>query len=298
MTLLRGTAALLEAHREHRALGGFVAYNMETAQAIVYAAESTNQPVLLQAGSSAFTHAGLRPLAVLAREIATEAAVPIGLHLDHSRSLDEVHACLELGYTSVMVDGSQLSMEENVAFTRAAVQHAHRRGAWVEAELVGIAGSEDVSTDARPQKMTDPKDASAFVAATGVDALAVAVGNVHGFTSVPPEINLDRLEEIQAAVSVPLVLHGASGLASEVLLACVERGVAKVNVNAELRRAYLDALEPRVAAAREASDLANLLDAARTAVADRAREIVEFLARRGEVSHARDEPVRAAGEGT
>lgn len=197
--LLRGTAALAEAAQTGRALPGFVAYNLETVQAIVNAAERTGRPVLLQAGSSAFRHAGRDLLAQLAVSAAAASTAEIGVHLDHSRDLDEITACIEAGYTSAMVDGSHLSFSDNIALTRTAVQRAHDAGAWVEAELGAIAGDEDVSTDARAGAMTDPQQAAEFVAATGVDALAVAVGNVHGFTDCPVALDLDRLAAIHEA---------------------------------------------------------------------------------------------------
>lgn len=275
--LLTGAQVLHEAVRRRGAVPGFVAYNLETAQGIVAAAERTERPVLLQAGSGPFRHAGLRPLALIALELARAADVPIGVHLDHCRSLDEIDACLALGYTSVMYDGSHLPFAENVAVTREVVVRAHAAGAWVEAELVAVAGDEDVSTNAVAGEHTDPAQAAAFVAATGVDALAVAVGNVHGFTAAPPRIDLDRLEAIRAATAVPLVLHGASGLDPEVLRACVRRGVAKVNVNTELRAAYLAALRAALPDAIATADLAGALAAGREAVAATAAATIQAL---------------------
>ena len=142
--------------------------------------------------------------------------------------------------------------------------------------MVGIVGDEDRSSDALATEMTDPGQAADFVARTGVDALAVAVGNVHGFTSRPPQIDLVRLEEIARRVAVPLVLHGASGLGDEVLAGCVARGVAKVNVNAELRRAYLAAMSSSTDATA-AGDLVTCLGAARDAVAATATRIIRVL---------------------
>jgi tagatose 1,6-diphosphate aldolase GatY/KbaY len=183
----------------------------------------------------------------------------------------------------VMIDGSQLPFDENVALTAEAVRIAHARRTWVEAELTGVAGDEDASSNAVATAMTDPGEAAAFVAATGVDALAVAVGNVHGLTEVEPVIDLDRLEAIRRATPVPLVLHGASGLSRDVLLACLDRGVAKVNVNTELRRAFLEAVSAALPRALERDDLATPLAAGRDAVTDRAAEIIRLLAREGDL---------------
>jgi fructose-bisphosphate aldolase class II/tagatose 1,6-diphosphate aldolase GatY/KbaY len=272
-------AALVAAQRSRTAVPGFVAYNLETAQGIVRAAERTGRSILLQAGASPFKHAGREALAELALREASASAADVGVHLDHSRSLEELEYCVRRGYSSVMIDGSHLPFDENVALTAEAVRIAHAGGAWVEAELTGVAGDEDASSNAVAGALTDPDQAAAFVAATGIDALAVAVGNVHGLTEVEPEIDLDRLAAIRAATPVPLVLHGASGLSRDVLLACVDRGVAKVNVNTELRRAFLQAVAATLPAALERDDLAGPLAAGRDAVTDRAAQIIRLLAR-------------------
>ncbi|MEV0699896.1 class II fructose-bisphosphate aldolase [Saccharopolyspora sp. NPDC050389] len=275
--LLRGTGALAEAARTRRALPGFVAYNLETVQALVSAAERTDRPVLLQAGASAFRHAGRDLLAQLAVSAAAASTAEIGVHLDHSRDLDEITTCIEAGYTSVMIDGSHLSFSDNIALTRTAVRRAHDAGVWVEAELGAIAGNEDVSTDAEAGAMTDPRQAAEFVAATGVDALAVAVGNVHGFTDRPVALDLDRLAAIHEVTPVPLVLHGASGLPAEQLLGALDRGVAKVNVNAELRRAYLQSVADQLPTALAGADVVSTWSAARSAVADAAVRTINLL---------------------
>jgi ketose-bisphosphate aldolase len=276
---------LREVAGAQRAIGGFSAYNLETAQGIVAAGERCGLPVILQAGSSAFRHAGRRPLALLALELARSAATPVGVHLDHSRSLEEITACLQLGYSSVMVDGSHLAYGENVALTTEVVRRAHDLGVWVEAELVAIAGDEDVSTGAMATAMTDPAQARDFVEATGVDALAVAVGNVHGLTGVPPQLDLERLAALRRSTPVPLVLHGASGLGDEVVLACVGLGVAKVNVNAELRHAFLEALAAALPNAIATADLAAALAAGREAVAVAAARVAVLLAGAGQEAH-------------
>lgn len=286
--LMQGTEELREARAAGRALAAFSVYNMETTQAVVAAAERTGLPVLIQAGSSAFAHAGREPLAWIALEAATAASVPIGVHLDHCRDLDEIDACLKLGYTSVMFDGSRLPFEENVAQTRAAAKRAHAAGAWVEGELGGVPGDEDTSEAALAAAMTDPAEAARFVAATGIDALAVAVGNVHGLAAGVTSIDLDRLGEIAAKVGpVPLVLHGGSGVDRDVLRAAAAAGVAKFNVNTELRRAFFDALDRDLAVDRDGYALARLLDAARADVADVAAEIAELLAGRTAAKGAR-----------
>jgi ketose-bisphosphate aldolase len=191
--------------------------------------------------------------------------------------VDEIRHCLDLGYTSVMIDGSHLPFEDNVAMTSTVVQAARPRGAWVEAELGALAGQEDLSTAAQPGggEFTDPEQAAEFAARTGVDALAVAVGNVHGLTTAPVRLDLDRLRAIASTTPTPLVLHGASGLSDEDLLGAVRCGVVKVNFNAELRRAYLSALASAVS--EPGDDVRRLQRAAIQAMAEVALAKIRLL---------------------
>jgi ketose-bisphosphate aldolase len=241
--LARGPQILLEARAHGRAVPAFTTYTLESTRAICDAAERTGLPVILAAGSSSFRGSSRAMLAAAAVAAASEASVPVGVHLDHSTDLDEIRACLELGYTSVMFDGSHLPFDENVALTRTVVAEAHAAGVWVEAELGGVAGDEDASTGAVSGELTDPGQAAAFVERTGVDALAAAVGTVHGFTTAPVQVDVDRVRAISTLTGIPFVLHGASGLSDPQLAAALAAGVAKVNVNAELRRAYFAALD-------------------------------------------------------
>jgi fructose-bisphosphate aldolase class II/tagatose 1,6-diphosphate aldolase GatY/KbaY len=240
--LARGTSLLTTARATHTAVAAITTYTLESTRAICLAAEQLGRPVILQAGSSSAGAVGLEPLAASALAAAERAGVFVGVHLDHSTDVDEIRRCIDLGYTSVMIDGSHLGFEENVAITRSVVEQAHASDVWVEAELGALAGDEDVSTQAIAGALTDPDQAAAFAARTGVDALAVAVGNVHGLADHPVRLDLDRLRRISALTSVPLVLHGASGLPDADVVGAVAAGVAKVNINAELRRAYASAM--------------------------------------------------------
>jgi ketose-bisphosphate aldolase len=240
--LADGTSMLRDLRRTGRAVAAITTYTLESTRAIVSAAEQAGQPVILQAGSSSYRAVGREVLAAACLAAARAASVPVGVHLDHSTDREEISACLGLGYTSVMVDGSYLPFEQNVSLTRAVVEEAHACGTWGEGELGALAGNEDSSSGATPGEMTDPDLAAEFVARTGVDALAVAVGNVHGFTDAPVRLDLELLGRIARVVGAPLVLHGASGLPDREVAEAVALGVVKVNVNAELRRAYVEAL--------------------------------------------------------
>jgi ketose-bisphosphate aldolase len=274
--LAKGIGLLTDARAQRRAVPAFTTYTLESTRAICDAAQNTGLPAIVAAGSSSFRGVGREPLAVAALAAATQASVPVGVHLDHSTDPDEIAACVALGYSSVMIDGSHLPFEDNVAVTSAVVAHAHAHGVWVEGELGGVGGDEDASSDAVAGERTDPAMAAEFVARTGVDALAVAVGTVHGFTTTPVHVDLERLREIRAAVDAPLVLHGASGLVDAELAAAVDAGVTKVNVNAELRRAYLGAL--RAGLADGGDDVARLQRQAVAAVTQAAQAKLTALA--------------------
>jgi ketose-bisphosphate aldolase len=270
--LMTGQDTLRAAYVRGTALGAFTAYNIELAQAIITAGETLDIPLIIQAGSSGFQYAGENVLARVAITMAEESKTPVGVHLDHSRDIEEVRRCLDHGYTSVMVDGSHLAFDDNVALARLAVQIAELYGAWVEAELGVIAGDEDKSTSATAEPGTDPAQARQFIEDSGVHALAVAIGNVHGMTVQPVELDLHRLREIRAETTIPLVLHGASGLPANDIATAIEIGVAKVNVNAEIRRAYIHALND---CDRHGDDLAAFsregIAAAATVVCDKLR---------------------------
>jgi len=271
--LSRGTAVITDAWASGHAVGAFATYNLEQVEAVVAAGEQTRRPVLMLVGSSHFRHADRRLLAGLALTAARHAPTEVGVHLDHCQDLDELSWCVDAGYSSVMYDGSHEPFETNVAATAEAARIAHAHGAWVEGELGALGGDEDVSTDAHVGALTDPQQAAEFVARTGVDALAVAVGNVHGF-SPTARLDLERLAEIREAVSVPLVLHGASGLSITEIQAAIKLGVAKINVNAELRRAYLDAAASALPDVVESADAVGLWRAGRLAVQQRVAEAV------------------------
>jgi ketose-bisphosphate aldolase len=237
-----GPAIIVDAQRRGEAIAGLSTYTTESTVAICAAATASGRDVIIQISAGAFD-AEILPIVIGAALAGADAApVRIGVHLDHAHSLEEVGAGLEAGVTSVMVDGSALSFEENVELTRAVVSAVGEVGGFVEAELGEIAGNEDASVVAAPGAGTDPALAGAFVRATGIDLLAAAVGTVHGMATAPAHLEIDRIRAIVAATGVPFCLHGGSGLSPADIRGAIDAGVVKVNVNTEIRRAYLGAL--------------------------------------------------------
>jgi len=246
------------------ALGAFNVYNLEGVRAVVAASEAKSSPVIIQFHHAALTHGG-GPLIAACLAAAGEASVPIAVHLDHSVSLDDIRLALHAGLTSIMADGSSLEYDDNVAFTQEATELAHRCGSAVEGELGRLTGSEDdLTVPENLAKLTDPGQAVDFVSRTGVDALAVCIGNAHGSYRTEPRLDFDRLAAIREVVSVPLVLHGASGLLDTVVRRAIELGVRKLNVNTELRQAYVGALKKALGQPEQV----DLLEIMQRAVAD------------------------------
>ncbi len=225
--------------------------NLEVIEPLVRAAEQEGAPVIVQGGPVGLDHAGWEAVAAVVRAVAERSPVPVALHLDHGSGLAQVERALAAGFTSVMLDGSGLDYPEKVDLTRQAVQRARGRQASVEAELGAIAGTEEgVNVADEAAFFTDPGDAARFVASTGVDCLAVAVGNVHWVSDDPVTLDLPRLRAIRAAVPVPLVLHGGSGISDRVLMEAIRSGVTKLNIAYAVNRPFVDALEGALASAR------------------------------------------------
>ncbi len=251
MPLVTTEQMLRDAQRGGYAVGAFNMENMEMAQAIVAAAEAARSPVILQTTPSTVRYGSLALYRAIAGALADGVSVPVAVHLDHGDTFDLAARAVEAGYTSVMIDGSTKPYEENIALARRVMEMARARGIPVEAELGKVGGKEDDHV-AEGNAYTDPGDAADFVRHTGIASLAVAIGTAHGVYAVKPRLDIDRLAQIRAAVDVPLVLHGASGLTAEDVRACVARGICKVNFATELRIAYTEGV---CAAFAEAPDI-------------------------------------------
>lgn len=248
---------LLEAQGDRRAIAAFNVYTIEGVRGVVNAAEALGQPIILQAHPGALKH-GRWPLIAAMLQAARDAAVPVAVQLDHSTSMDDIAAALKLGVSSVMADGSDLPYEQNVDFVKAAVQLAAANGQSVEGELGKLSGTEDdITVEAYQARLTMPEQAEQFVDHTGVQMLAVCIGNVHGVYRTPPQLDFDRLAAIRARVHVPLVLHGASGLPEDQIQRCIALGICKFNVNTELRHAALEGMRRTLADA--SSDLGDVI---------------------------------------
>ena len=229
---------LKKAQQGKYAVGAFNAENMEMVQAIVAAAEAEHAPVIIQTTPGTLKYADAMIFAGQASRLAAAAKVPVALHLDHGNSFELAEYCVRQGYTSVMIDGSLLPFEDNVALSRRVVEMAGDTP--VEAELGTVGGKED--SHEASMSYTDPAQAEEFVRRTGVYSFAPAIGTAHGVYKSTPKIDLERLSEIAARVDAPLVLHGTSGVPDETVRACIERGICKVNYATDLRITFTNAV--------------------------------------------------------
>ena len=253
MPLVTSKEMLLKAQQGGYAVGAFNAENMEMVKAIIQAAEELSAPVMIQTTPSTIKYGTIDTYAAIVAAEAKKATVPVCLHLDHGSSFDLAMQAMKAGYTSVMIDGSKLPFEENIALTKRVADVAAALDIPCEAELGKVGGKED-DLVADADTNTDPQEAKEFAERTGITSLAVAIGTAHGFYVGTPVLDKERLSEIRAVVDIPLVLHGASGLTDEEVSDCVGRGICKVNFATELRAAYTKAVRELLAADEKAFD--------------------------------------------
>ena len=242
MSLVTSKEMLLDAQKGGYAVGAFNAENMEMVKAIIAAAEELKAPVMIQTTPSTINYGTLETYTALVRAEAQKASVPVALHLDHGNSFELAVRAIREGYTSIMIDGSGLEFERNIAVSRKTAEAGAACRIPVEAELGKVGGKED-DLEAEADTNTDPAQAAEFVERTGISSLAVAIGTAHGFYVGTPVLDKERLSQIRKVVDIPLVLHGASGLSDEDVMDCVKRGICKVNFATELRAAYTDAVK-------------------------------------------------------
>lgn len=274
---------LLDAAQKGKyAVGAFNCNNMEIVQAIVEAADELRSPVIIQASQGAIKYAGLHYVVGLAKLAADAASVPVALHLDHGTDFNTVVACIRAGFTSVMFDGSQWSKEENIARTREIVKIAHAVGVSVEGEIGKIGGVEDdIAVDERDAMLTPVSDAIEFYEATGVDALAMAFGTAHGHYKLPPKLALDRIEEVHDRTGAYLVMHGGSGVPEGDVRQGIQLGIRKINIDTELREAFLGEVRSQLTAKPGEIDPRKILGPAKSVLKEKLKAKITLFGSAG-----------------
>ena len=255
MALVKMKDLLRRAEEKNIGCGAFSVGNMEMVRGAIRAAEELDTPIILQIAEVRLKNSPLHLMGPMMVQAAKEAKVDVAVHLDHGLTFETVDKALELGFTSVMLDASTLPFEENIARVKAVVEKARRYGATVEAELGLVGGSEDGSCDPGI-RCTDPDDAVVYARETGIDALAVAIGNAHGNYPVAPTLAFDVLEKIHEKVDIPLVLHGGSGITDKDFQRAISLGIRKVNI----ATASFNSLTAHVEKYMESTDKHNFFD--------------------------------------
>jgi fructose-bisphosphate aldolase class II len=287
--LLTNKEILASAVAGKYAVGAFNIHNLESLQAVITATQEENSPVIVAVTPSAIKYAGLTYLAEIVKTSAQLSPVRMSLHLDHGKEIETITKCVDTGFTSVMIDGSHLDFEENITVTKKVIELAHAKGVAVEAELGRLAGVEEISVEEKEAILTDPEAAREFVERTKVDALAVAIGTSHGAYKFKgePKLDFERLNEIREKVDVPLVLHGASGVPAwiiekatkygaqlrgakgmpdESIKQAIGLGIAKINIDTDLRLAFTAAIREVLATTPTQFDPRKILGPARQAM--------------------------------
>ncbi len=271
-------SVLVKARRGGYAVGAFNVYNLETVDAVLAGAGELRSPVIIAFGERYLKNFPIRAVAAVVRTMAQDSPVPVVLHLDHANRLESIEQAIGAGFTSVMIDGSKNPLEENIAVTKEAVALARPKGVSVEAELGRITRTGVAAEDL----FTDPAEAVEFMKRTGVDALAVSVGTVHGLYKGKPTLDLERLARIAMDVHAPLVLHGGSGVPEDLIRKAIPLGVAKLNINTEMSIEGVNAVRAFLSAkGNENTRLEELMVEARNAMVGVVKRYIEFFGSAG-----------------
>ena len=233
---------LVKAQKEHYAVANFCIWNVEMLSGVMKACENLQSPVILSFGSGFLVNTDINHFIHMMRSYATQTALPCSIHWDHGRSYEIVSHAIDIGYNSLMIDGSAYPFEENIRRTKEVVDRFHPMCIPVEGELGHVGAETNYEEALANYQYTDPSQAAEFVERTGLDSLAIAIGNQHGHYTAPPKINFEILAKVRDTVSIPLVLHGASGIGDEDIRHAIDLGITKINIHTELCEAAMDAI--------------------------------------------------------
>lgn len=236
---------LVKAQKEHYAVPAFNIHNLETFRVVIETAAELNSPVIIAGTPGTIDYSGEEYLIAIAKAAAAKHInIPFAMHLDHFQDVERLKHCVDVGFTSAMIDASRMSFEDNIKVTREVVEYAHLNGTVVEAELGMLGGREEnVVVNDKDAMYTNPDAAKEFVEKTGIDSLAVAIGTAHGLYKGEPKLDFERLKEIREKVSVPLVLHGASDVPEDLVKRAIELGICKVNIATDLKIPFANAVK-------------------------------------------------------
>ncbi len=238
---------LVKAYKNNYAVPAFNVCNLENIQSVLKVANEKRSPVIIQAHFLEVYYAGAKTLVDMVRDVGADMDLEVAVHLDHGESIENVMRSIQGGFTSVMYDGSPLPLEENIANTRKVVEFAHAAGVTVEGEIGTIGQTTEMGEKIENAYLADAGSAERLANETGIDCLAVAIGNAHGFYRESPQLDFNRLEEITEKVSIPLVLHGGTGIPGDQIQQAVKMGIAKINFSTALRSAFINGIKSHLA---------------------------------------------------
>lgn len=275
MSIISTKYVLEKAQKGGYAVPAFNIHNLETLQVVVEAAAEMKSPVILAGTPGTYSYGGVENIVGIVEALSKEHDIPLSLHLDHHEDFDDIKYKVDAGIRSAMIDGSHLAFEENVELVKKVVELCHKNDVSVEAELGRLGGAEDdLVVDEKDTLYTNPKQALEFVERTGIDSLAVAIGTAHGLYKNEPKLDFERLEEIRNIVSIPLVLHGASGLSDEDIQRAIGLGICKVNVATELKIAFSGALKEYFNENPDAEDPRKYMKPAKAAMKEVVKKVI------------------------
>lgn len=287
--LIEASQIIKKAFKDGWALGSFNTSNLEITQGIVQAAQAKKSPLIIQVSETTIEYAGLEAITEIIKQVVKKEGkdVPIALHLDHGKKFESLVRCIDAGFSSVMMDGSELPFKENLNITREAAKYAHEKGVWIQGELGKILKGELTDEPGSHERlvnlMTDPLEVKEFVKETEIDSLAISIGNVHGIYRGESFLDFERLKEIRRLVKIPLVLHGGSGIPGEVLKKAINFGVNEVNIDTDLRVAFSGTIRDFMAENLNEYDPRKILIAGREAVQRVVEEKIDILGSTGKV---------------
>lgn len=284
MYIISSKNMLRKAQQEGYAVPAFNIHNLETLQVVVECAAQLRSPVMLAGTPGTYRYAGVENLVSVVKALAHQYQLPLALHLDHHEDHEDIFCKVRTGIRSVMIDGSHLPFEENIACVKEVTAYCHNFDVSVEAELGRLCGQEDdLVVDDKDSAYTSPEAAAEFVRRTGIDSLAVAIGTAHGLYTQEPRLDFARLEQIRQQVDIPLVLHGASGLAEQDVQRCIRLGICKVNVATELKIAFADALKGYFHNHPSANDPRHYMQPAKVAMKEVVARIIGVCGSEGKI---------------
>lgn len=286
MPYLSGKTMIQHAWKNGYAIGAFSAHNAETISAILQAAQEEQAPIMIQIGQKVINTLGLQQMKDMVDTFMADCNVPVCVHLDHSRSFEQTMQAVRAGFHSVMFDGSHLSFEENAKITRTVAEVANALGIGSEGEIGKIGGTEDdISVDEKDAFITTCDEALSFIQHTNVDYLAVSIGTAHGMYKQEPKLAFQRLSDIRDTIKKPIVLHGGSGVPDEQIRRAIELGVAKVNVDTELRQAFTEGMLDILSKNPQEYTLATTLGSGRDFMKERVKEKIRLFGSSGKALH-------------